>query len=98
MKQKIQWHEYLRVDKSCRDNYNIVVAQFPDVSFHAVKKALQRLKKKRAPTINYNVESPSISYNEWYNSYYHSECVIPDDWTQRYSYIEETTKNSRLTR
>ena len=37
---KKYWHDYLQIDKTYKDNYNRVIEVYPEVTFHAVKKAV----------------------------------------------------------
>lgn len=71
------------------DNYNNIVQQFPDVKYQAVKKALQRLRKKSAVIDDEQVDASSMmTYLDWYSSFQHTQYVEPEDESQKYSYVE----------
>lgn len=70
------------------DNYNNIVQQFPEVKYQAVKKALQRLRKKSAVIDDEPVDASSMmTFLDWHSSFQHTQHVEPEDESQKYIYV-----------
>lgn len=46
MAKQVEWHRLVSLDRGIKENHLIVLQEYPDVSYGAVKKVVQRRRKK----------------------------------------------------
>lgn len=60
MAKQVEWHRLVSLDRGIKENHLIVLQEYPDVSYGAVKKVVQRRRKKNEIAV-IQTEQPSTN-------------------------------------